>query len=272
MRPRPGILLLALLATTTFVRADPKKHAASEPRGVVFLVDGVGGFETMVTAARVAFPLAGVQHELREFNWSHGWGHILRDLQDNPHLLRKGYELSEQIRKQKEAEPERPIYVVAKSGGTAIALAALEQLKPATVERVILLSAAVSPNYDLRPAFKATRGEIVSFHSVMDQIVLGIGTKRFGTADRVFGPSAGLRGFTPPPYPNDPEWEAYRRLVQIPWQPTMLLEGNPGLHVGTSLPTFLGAEVAPWLKARPPKRTSFFSNPSSWLEVLRISR
>jgi len=269
---RRWLVLLLLPTVVGALRADPKKAAVRDPHGVVFLIDGVGGFETMSTAARVAFPLAGVHHELREFNWSHGWGHILRDLQDSPHLLRKAYELAELIHKQKDAEPQRAIYVVARSGGAAIALTAFEELPPATVERVVLLSAAVSPNYDLRPALKATRTEIVSFHSAVDQIVLGIATKRFGTADRVFGPSAGLRGFTLPRYPGEPEWEPYRRLVQIPWQPAMLLEGNPGLHLGTSLPTFLGAEVAPWLKQRPPRRTFSFFIPSSWLELWRAPR
>ena len=50
--------------------------------------------------------------------------------------------------------PNRPIYIVAKSGGTGLVLYALQGVPANTVERVILLSAAVSPTYDLRPALR----------------------------------------------------------------------------------------------------------------------
>src|SRR5438874_3847 len=79
--------------------------------------------------------------------------------------------------------------------GAGLGLAAAAQLPAGTVERVVLLSAAVAPTYDLRPALTATRGEIVSFHSSLDRVLLDWGTSQFGTVDRVYGPAAGLSGF-----------------------------------------------------------------------------
>ena len=118
-----------------------------------------------------------------------------------------------------------------------------------TLERIVLLAAAVSPTYDLRRALQATRGEIVCFYSSHDQIVLNFGTRHFGTIDRVYGPAAGLHGFRVPSMDfSEADLELYRRVVQIPWTSRNLLELNNGSHMGSALPAFLSAEVAPWLR------------------------
>jgi hypothetical protein len=243
-----ALLCLATFGPGSPVAASKLPSAARPPAGVVFLVEGVGGFELFDTSARWALPRAGVRHEIRDFVWTHGWGSVLKDLQDTRHVLRKAGELAEEIHRVKAAAPERPVYVVAKSGGTGVALAAAEQLPPQTLERIILLSSAVSPTYDLRPALRATRYQIVSFHSPFDQLVLGWGTRQFGTIDRVRGPSAGLHGFAIPADLSAADRALYDRLVQVRWHAAMLLQGHAGLHGGTSMPTFMAKEVAPWLK------------------------
>jgi hypothetical protein len=173
---------------------------------------------------------------------------MFKDLQDTRHLLRKAEELALQVRRLKDDDPVRPVYLVGKSGGTGLVLAAAELLPPQTLERIVLLSAAVSPTFDLRRALCASKGGIVSFRSKYDQIILGWGTSRFGTVDRVYGPSAGLVGFAVPADLSPQDRALYDRLIEIPWRPRMLGEGHPGTHFGTSLPAFLGKEVAPWLK------------------------
>jgi hypothetical protein len=216
--------------------------------GVVYLVGGIGGLDSMGSCARAVLPAAGIHHELRDFIWTHGKGSFLKDLQDTPHLVRKADELAAQIKEQHAREPERPIFVVAKSGGTGLALLAAEQLAAGTLERMVLISAAVRPEYDLRPALRATRGEVVSFYSRNDQVILNWGTRHFGTVDRVYGPSAGYRGFVTPQTPAAEDQDLYKRLVQVRWTPSMLLYGYAGTHTGTSSPGFLIGEVAPWLK------------------------
>jgi hypothetical protein len=224
------------------------RPTAATRAGVVFVVEGVGGFDVFGTSARWALPRAGVHHEIRDFVWTHGWGSVLKDLQDTRHMLRKAGDLAEEIRQVKATTPERPVYIVAKSGGTGVALAAAEQLPPQTLERIILLSSAVSPTYDLRPALRATRYQIISFHSPFDQLILGWGTRQFGTIDRVRGPSAGLHGFLIPPSLSAADRALYDRLVQVRWHASMLLQGHTGAHSGTSMPAFMAKEVAPWLK------------------------
>jgi hypothetical protein len=216
--------------------------------GVVFVVGGIGGLDSVGRAAVHVFPKMGLPHDIRDFVWQHGTGHFLKDLQDTDYLVEKAEELADEVRRVKAADAERPVYLIGKSAGAAVVLFAAERLPPATLERILLLSAAVSTNYDLRPALRATRREVVSFHSCYDWLVLGFGTTEFGTADRVHGRSAGLYGFTKPADPSAEDEALYLRLVQVPWSPGMIGGLNLGGHQGTSMPGFLKREVAPWLR------------------------
>jgi hypothetical protein len=253
---RPGIWLSALviLALCGRGRATPpvrpvKPLTEEVTRGIVFVVEGIGGFGAINVTAAHALPKGGVPHEVRSFVWTHGRGKMFKDLQDHRYVERKAHLLAEEILSYKKDFPDRPVYMMAKSGGCGIALAAAEQLPPNTLERIVLLSAAVATDYDLRPALRATHKEIVSFYSPHDSFILGWGTSQFGTIDRVYGPSAGLRGFTEPLDLSDNDrLQLYGRLVQVSWRPDMIFEGHLGAHLGTSMPAFVRKEVAPWFK------------------------
>jgi hypothetical protein len=240
--------LAAALGCAGPMRAQSLEAVAPQPPGVIFVVGGIGGWDPLPRSAELVFPRLGVPHKVCDFIWTHGWGQLFRDLQDTPHVARKAAELAALIAEFKACEPDRPVYLLAKSGGAGLALLAAERLPPGTLERIILLSAAVSPGYDLCGALRATRGEIVSFYSRHDRVILGWGTSRFGTIDRVRGPGAGLTGFVPPPDLDEEERGLYRRLVQIHWKPSMLLQGYAGMHSLNSFPLFLAVQVAPWLR------------------------
>ncbi len=251
-RPLPiaqsSIACLLLCAAGLQASGDLRPESSNIPPGIVFQVGGVGGVGLMGLTTRWALPRAGLPHEIREFTWTHGKGHILLDLQDTRHCMAKAQELAELIRKAKEERPDRPVYLLAHSGGCAISLAAAELLPERSIERIILLAAAVSPNYDLRPALRATNFGVISFYSKKDHVILGWGTKHFGTMDRFYGPSAGFVGFAVPTNLDPEDRLLYARLVQLPWCPKLILEGNSGGHAGTVMPRFLAKEVAPWLK------------------------
>jgi hypothetical protein len=242
-----GLLLLGRAA----LASPPVRHAklsTAIPAGIVITVEGIGGIELLGSTISAACHKANMPHEVRRFVWSHGTGKFFKDLQDTQHLLRKAQELAVYLRELRAHDPDRPIYIIAKSGGTGLVLFALEAVPPNTVDRVILLSAAVSPSYDLRPALRASRHGIVSFNSPYDQVILNWGTRHFGTADRYYGPSAGLYGFVAPPKLDDEGRTLYTHLVQIPWHSRMLWQGHNGGHLGTGSTTFLAHEVAPWLR------------------------
>src|SRR5947209_185274 len=139
------VLGLALAAPAT-PPARVAVPADGQPKpGVVFVVCGIGGIDFVAVSSQWALPRAGVLHEVREFRWTHGKGRLLRDLQDTQHCLRKADELAAEVHRIKTQDPERRVYLVGKSGGTGLVLAAAEQLPPQSLERIILLSAAVSP-------------------------------------------------------------------------------------------------------------------------------
>jgi pimeloyl-ACP methyl ester carboxylesterase len=156
--------------------------------------------------------------------------------------------LAAEILALKEDDPELRIFLVAHSGGTGIAVRAAEMLPPDCLERVVLLSSALSPEYDLSAALRSSKGGIVSYHSALDFLVLGLGTWQFGTVDRTYVASAGHTGFREPAHLDGSDRALYGRLVQVPWSPRMIRYGNWGTHNGTVFPAFLAGEVARWLR------------------------
>ena len=241
-------IVLVLFAEILFAGTAARAEAppADAKPGVVFVVGGVGGVDPLQTYAPFALPLAGVPHEVRVFEWTHGKFHMLRDLQDLRYLKDKASELADAIRAVKAEDPSRPVFLLGHSAGAALSLEAAGQLPPGTLERLILLSAAVSPMYDLRPALRATRGEVVAFHSPLDVFMLHFGTSIFGTVDRYYMDAAGMKGFQVPDDLDAKDRRLYDRLVQSGWKPEMCLERRCW-HNSTCMPLFLGMKVTPWL-------------------------
>lgn len=240
------------LSVATRTNAGERREGTmpgSGEKGVVYLIDGVGGFGFVPKVMEHALAEAGVPHEVRNFYWSHGFGRWHSDLTDDENLRRKASDLADSIMDLR-ARGGRSIYIVAKSGGTAVALAALAKLPADSVERVVLLSSAVSPDYDLMPALRAVRTEVVSFWSPKDKFILGLGTSIFGTADGVMSESAGLIGFRIPERTCAADLAVYRKLRQIEWDESMRKTYNYGTHIGTSMPLFVRHYVAPLVGGR----------------------
>jgi pimeloyl-ACP methyl ester carboxylesterase len=160
--------------------------------------------------------------------------------------------LADLVRAAKVEDPSRPIFLMGHSAGAALVLETASQLPAGTIERMILLSAAVSPSYDLRPALRATRGEIIAFHSPLDVFMLHFATTMFGTVDRYYVDAAGMVGFHVPDDLDEDGRQLYARLVQSGWKPEMCLERRCW-HNSTCMPLFLGLQVTPWLMPRPPE-------------------
>src|SRR5438309_1470308 len=78
----------------------------------------------------------------------------------------------------------------------------------------------------------AVRREVVVFWSPLDLIVLGAGTRIFGTIDGVKTVSAGLVGFRPPASATAGQLAEYAKLRQVRWRPAMASTGYLGGHVG----------------------------------------
>jgi pimeloyl-ACP methyl ester carboxylesterase len=179
--------------------------------------------------------------------WGHGFGRWFADLTDVANHQAQSRVVVEIVSGWLLENPSKPVFLVGKSGGTWIVVKALEDLPSGSVEAVVLLAAAISPDYDLSPALRAVKRELVSFWSPLDVVVLGIGTWIFKTTDRVRSVSAGLVGFRRPKTLDDAGERLYERLRQVRWEPKMAKTGYFGGHVGPDSPAFLRRYVVPLL-------------------------
>ncbi len=220
--------------------------------GLVVVLGGVGGLDTCGLGLRYVLGYLGTPYTVEVFRWGHGFGRWLVDLTDVANHEAKAQQLAALIRQFQREHPHEPVFMVAKSGGTGLAVKALEQLDPESIEQVVLIAPALSPRYDLTPALRAVGGEIVVFWSPLDFIVLGIGTKLLGTIDRVRSVSAGLVRFVAPARPPGRAigLAPYDRLRQVKWRPSMATSGHLGGHVGPDSPRFLRKYVAPLLRPK----------------------
>lgn len=244
----PVVFSLSCLTLNTSIAQDQDTKPTKVRPGVVILVEGIGGFNLMQLSGKIGFHNAGLPHKVEQFYWSHGFGRFMCDLQDERHVLEKGMDLAKEIWKRKKENPKEPIYLIGHSGGTGVAVRAAELLPKNTIQRMILLSSALSPEYNLVPALSACKNGIVSYYSPHDHFFLRFGTSQFGTIDRMYCTSAGCQGFEVPKELFACEKQAYSNLRQIPWNSKMILHGNFGNHTGTVQPSFLEHEVSRWLR------------------------
>jgi pimeloyl-ACP methyl ester carboxylesterase len=246
------MLLLYSTILKAFFRArfgePPDLSSGRGGQGLVLVADGVGGLDLCGTGLRYVMGALKIPYLVKVVTWGHGLGRWHADLTNaTNHDLRAG-EIADVVAAYRSEYRDAAVFLVGKSGGTGLVVKALERLPDDTVEAAVLLSPALSPAYNLAPALRAVRREMVVFWSPLDVIVLGAGTRIFGTIDRIKTISAGMVGFRSPA-PGDEETRArYRKLRQVRWGPKMAATGYLGGHVGPDNPAFLRKYVVPLLR------------------------
>ena len=151
--------------------------------------------------------------------------------------------IADRIAQQFRAAPDVPIYLTCHSGGAGPAVWALEKL-PAdvSVKSLVMISPALSPGYDLSAALSHVSGKAYCFYSPDDDMVLGTGTRLFGTIDGVRTDAAGRVGFSKPQGADDRQ---YAKLIAKPYDPAWARFGNIGGHVGAMTVPFAHAVIGP---------------------------
>jgi Serine aminopeptidase, S33 len=226
-----------------------RDRESERPRGLVMVIGGIGGLDWCGIALRRSLRVKRVPYEVRIVTWGLGFGRWHADLTNVANRDARAREIAETIRDYRANQPNCPVFVVAKSGGAGVAVKAIESLAENAVERLVLLAPALSPRYNLTAALRAVRREIVVFWSPFDLLILGAGTRVFGTIDRVKTVGAGLVGFRLPRLdrgdhiPGHP----YDKLRQVRWRIGMAASGNFGGHMGPDSPLFLRRYVMPLL-------------------------
>lgn len=222
-------------------------------RGLTLVVPGVGGVDPNVHALLDGLADGGTGQAVQVFDWSSpiplaNWWVNLADYGRN---RRKARELAGIIADYRAGHPGRPINIVGHSAGAGMAAFALEEsASDVKIDNLVLLSAALSHDYDLSAAMAHVSGRVASFHSDIDPVV-SWGTRMFGSVDRKFCCCGGCGGFDLATDAAPAARAAFARLEQIPWSSEMVSYGNFGGHLGTFARPFVVKWVTPILMTRP---------------------
>lgn len=228
----------AFIAVTMLVGCGP---SVSSPK-VIFL-DGAGhvGADFFV---RRGLLRGGYVGDFERFRWSSWLGpgadHLVVARSSG-----KALSLANKIRRSRQAFPNGKIHLISLSAGSAVVLAALEELPDdVQVDTVVLLSPSVSSRRDLTPALEHIKGRLYATCSEHDAINAALPI----TADGGEGPPAGYRGFFRPFKRDAAALEPYAKVVNLPWRPRYLGLGWRGNHVGVTSSRFIECVIAPRIR------------------------
>jgi len=251
-----GLLAAAILWTTCTGcqsgsgRDDRFVSMERLEKGLVFSLDGVGGFNWGTRWLRRGLEEAGVRQAIVIYDWSKGpGGMFVGDLMDESRNRAVAQDLARTVSTYAAAMPHRPITLIGHSGGAAVVVWALEAMSErCRVERVILLAPALAPGYDLSPALKRVAGRMYVMYSPADVGLMAAGTTVFGTMDGKHSVSAGLTGFDLPDACADRS--QYLKVRQVRWTLDLMRSGHLGGHMGWTTAQFARDFLAPILLGR----------------------
>ncbi len=137
--------------------------------------------------------------------------------------------------------PQSTIHLVANSGGAGPALMAIELLplnRP--IAGIVILAGAAWCGYNLQPVLARCTKGVLNAWSRRDALMLNMGTRIFGTADRQFAPSCGYCGFT----------MNHDKIQQVEWTPAYGPQcGWWGTHGTSTSRQFISRHIAAWIIA-----------------------
>lgn len=245
---------IARLALILAVFLAPNARADEKPVWLVH-VPGMGGempIDHLVTRGMVD---GGLDAEVMIFDWTGNDRGPVALAQMKRHATQSSL-LADLIVRHVREHPNQRVIVTAHSAGTGIVAWALEKLpEDVMVDDIVFIAAALSPEFDLSLALRHVRNKVYAFNSELDYIVLSVGTKMFGTIDRLQVAAAGMVGFKAP---GTADAAQYEKLVQFPYDEDWVRFGNGGEHIGAMMRPFAKNVIARVLlgKGLPPRATT----------------
>lgn len=241
------IACAALLAVV--IGCEPRQMLLNEQNlgnGLIIVVPGIDGRAPHNEAVCYALRDGGLDMAVELYDWTvplSPW-YNQRATGRNRRVAAK---LARRIDLYRRNHPNKPVFLIAHSGGTAIATWAAEALSPGVnINGIIMLASSLSPWYDLKLALRRVNRGIVSFYSYQDAL-LGAGTSTFGTMDGQYTEGAGKVGFDEPASEGP---GARRKLFQIPWAARMASSGYDGGHFSSCSKRFIASYVASLIRSR----------------------
>jgi len=217
-------------------------------RGLVWVFPGIEGVDWSVSQSVRAIRDAGVDSAIYTYNWKYPLG-VLLNLMDERGNRQEAERIAREIGAYRRSHPTQPVDLLGYSGGGGLAVMVAEALdEEVRIRNVILVQAAISPDYDLSDTLGHVEGKVVNFYSERDWFILGLGTRVFGTMDRVQADSAGRVGFKAEQ--AVPHESARGKLEQCRWDKTMARTGHWGGHLSIMFYRWNKEYVTPYLKAQ----------------------
>ncbi len=247
---KPRLLITAMLAILPAgCPRVPKATLDQQDVAMVYVLPGIEGRSVYNANIAKGLVRGGFEGAVEIYDWTtragpFGW---LLHLAYHKRNRIKAIELARRIAHYEHAHPNRPVFLIAHSGGADVALMAAENLPvDVAIDGIILLAGAVSRDHNLTAAMEHTQRGIWNYYSTRDVGFLMIGTTVFGTSDRRFRPSAGALGFKTPPDLSPRAAELYEhKLFQVPYSSDMSKTGHYGGHTGWARPKFVAKYLAP---------------------------
>jgi pimeloyl-ACP methyl ester carboxylesterase len=228
------------------------KSAERRDHGYTLVLTGIEGAHVGHAGLVSGLKSGGVPSEMEIVDWTTGMPPLmLVHLRYDGRNRRQAEQIAEKIVQYQDEYPGRPVNLIGHSGGGGMTLLTLEAL-PADrqVDSAILLAAAISPDYDLRPVLPKVERGIWNYSSLLgDGPLLIAGTTAFGTIDGKHTPAAGAVGFRLPQNASTFDRHMYSdKLFERPYRLRMALNGNLSDHYGPMNFLFARNELAPILR------------------------
>jgi pimeloyl-ACP methyl ester carboxylesterase len=230
----------ALAAATPASRYTCEPPAATAPSSVsgrVLILPGVGNtkFHLAGFVAATAAQLPRFTVEVRT------WGEpflTIHNLRAHERNVATAASIAQEIAEWRHANPTTPFYLVGYSGGGGMATLVTSALPPdVSIDRLVLVAPAISPDYPLADeVFTHVREVVINYASERD-LQVGWGTRTFGTIDRKNTASAGATGFA----------AEDERLLQYRWSTADAPYGHAGNHLAYLNPRWQAAKLLPAL-------------------------
>ena len=213
-------------------------------KGLILVLTGIEGHSFLNVAIVAGLIDACLGHAVDIVDWTTGNKFLtLYHLRGWKRNIGAAEKLARRIVDYQMQYPSRPVWLVGHSGGGGLALLTAAALPEGhRVTGVVLLAAAVSPGFDIRPAAARVERAIWNYHSKFDWFFLVFGTTILGTMDGRHVPAAGAYGFRGP---SSAIAQSSGRLIQCPWNWRMLGKFNLGEHFGCVHRVFVAEEIAP---------------------------
>jgi hypothetical protein len=251
-----GLFAAGCASTPTGLPTQLPDHAAREKRAYVYYLDGAGGGtaqKNWAQGVKDGLLAGGYPGAAEMYSWETGDGLLTDQDASVAYKRSKAGGLAAEIHERLTNNPGPPVSILSFSAGAPEAVFALEALpETVQVDRVVMLGASISEDYDLTEALKRIKDKMYLYTSTEDQM-LGFLMKFSGTADRRFhDPGAGITGFILPKGATEETRRLYAsKIVAIPWDKSFERDGDYGHHFDNVKMPFIRDYVTPLLMGEP---------------------